>query len=243
MKSHTLIVAMLLPFLFAGVATKNAIAQSATPSPLRDALTLDATAAIEVIPDLAVITMVAEAQGSDAAAITREVQTAVNAALAQAKSSPSVEARTGGFSTSARYNNKGARDAWSVRAELVLKGKDFAVLGGLAGKLAQQKMMILSSAFELSRELRDKEEQALIERGISAFRSKALVASRAFGFANYSLREVNLASINAASPMPEPRVFAMRGPAAAAQDAEPVAIVGGKVTLSLTVSGTVVMSK
>ena len=234
-----LLILLFMPF---ALATQTVAAQSvATTTANRDALTLDATVASEVIPDLAVVTLAAEAQGTDAAPITREVQQAINAALAQAKATVGVEARTGAFATSQRWNNKGTRDGWTVRAELILKAKDIAVLGTLAGKLAQQKLMIVGSGFELSRELREREEAALIERGISAFRSKAQTASRAFGFGSFALREVNLGSIAGDARPIQPKVYAMRAAAAPVADAEPVAIEGGKVTLTLTVSGTVLM--
>jgi predicted secreted protein len=228
-------VALLLVF---PASAQNAVA----PATAHDALTLDATVASEVIPDLAVVTLAAEAQGVDAAPITREVQQIINAALAQAKTTAGVEARTGAFATSQRWNNKGVRDGWTVRAELILKARDFAVLGTLAGKLAQQKLMIVSSGFELSRELREREEQALIERGIAAFRSKAQTASRAFGFSNYTLRDVNLGSISGDVRPVQPKVYAMRA-AAPGAEAEPMAIEGGKIALTLTVNGTVLMSK
>jgi predicted secreted protein len=233
--------AVLLPLIF---LSPISAAQSVAPAPIaRDVLTLDATVAAEVIPDLAVITLAAEAQGVDAAPITREVQLAINTALAQAKATAGVEARTGAFATNQRWNNKGVRDGWTVRAELILKAKDFAALGTLAGKLAQQKLMIVGSGFELSRELREREEAALIDRGIAAFRSKAQTASRAFGFSNFTLREVNLGSISGDVRPTQPKVLAMRATAAPSADAEPVAIEGGKVSLTLTVSGSVLMSQ
>jgi predicted secreted protein len=174
---------------------------------------------------------------------TLEVQRTINAGLAQAKATAGVSAQTGAFVTNQRYGSKGLRDGWTVRAELILKAKDFAVLGTLAGKLAQQKLMIVGSGFELSRELRDREEQALIERAITAFRSKALSASRAFGFAKFTLREVNLGSISGDARPIQSKAFAMRGGAVAAADTEPMAIEGGKVVLSLTVNGAVIMTQ
>ncbi len=235
------LVAVMLPLILCSPVSD---AQSVAPAVVtRDALTLDATVATEVIPDLAVITLAAEAQGPEAAPITREVQSAINTALAQAKATAGVSAQTGAFATNQRYNTKGVRDGWTVRAELILKSKDFGGLGALAGKLAQQKLMIVGSGFELSRELREREEAALIERGIAAFRSKAQTASRAFGFGNFSLREINLGSISGDTRPIQPKVFSMRAAAAPSADAEPVAIEGGKVTLTLAVSGGVLMSK
>ena len=241
MKRHHTLLGILIALAF---CTSLARAQSVAPTaPTRDALTLDATVAADVIPDLAVITLAAEAQGAEAAPITREVQQAINAALAQAKATAGVSAQTGAFVTNQRYGSKGVRDGWTVRAELILKAKDFAVLGTLAGKLAQQKLMIVGSGFELSRELRDREEQSLIERGIAAFRGKAHTASRAFGFGNFTLREVNLGSISGDARPIQAKAYAMRASAATAADAEPMAIEGGKVTLTLTVSGSVVMGQ
>lgn len=244
MKRPHPLLAVLIPLALSALMNFAASAQSVAPVlPSRDALTLDATVAADVIPDLAVITLAAEAQGSDAAPITREVQQAISAALAQAKATAGVTAQTGAFATNQRWNNKGVRDGWTVRAELILKAKDFAVLGTLAGKLAQQKLMIVSSGFELSRELREREEAVLIERGIAAFRSKAQTASRAFGFGKFTLREVNLGSISGDMRPIQPKAFALRGVASTSADAEPVAIEGGKVTLTLTVSGGVLMAQ
>ena len=240
-KTLALICLPLTLLLGAQIASAQNVVPASTP--VRDALTLDATASAEIIPDLAVITLAAEAQGVDAAPITREVQQIINAALAQAKATAGVEARTGAFTTNQRWSNKGVREGWTVRAELILKGKDFAVLGTLAGKLAQQKLMIAGSGFELSRELREREEQSLVERGIAEFRSKAKTASRAFGFSKYALREVNLGSITGDARPIQPRVFAMRAAAAPAADVEPMAIEGGKVTLTLTVNGSILMAQ
>jgi predicted secreted protein len=215
------------------------------PPPLqpRDALSLDATVASEVIPDLAYVTLAAEATGADAGPITRDVQQIINAALNQAKATKDVEARTGAFQTNQRWNNKGVRDGWTVRAELIVKSKDFAVLGTLAGKLAQQKLMIVNTGFEMSRELREREEAALIERGIAAFRAKATTASKAFGFGNFALREVNLGSIGGDMPV-RPKMMMMRAQVADASPApESMAIEGGKTTLTLSVSGSIIMSR
>ncbi len=207
----------------------------------RDVLSLSATVFAEVVPDLAFVTLTAEAQGVDSAPITREVQTAINAALTQAKEIKGIVASTGAFSTQQKWNSKGVRDGWTVRAELIIKSKDFATLGTLAGKLSQQKLMITNTGFEMSRELREREEAALIERGIDAFCSKAVTAIKSFGFASYTLREVNLGNITGDAPNVQPKMM-MRSVAAASQ-AEPMAIEGGKTVLTLSINGSITMSK
>jgi predicted secreted protein len=229
---------------FAAVSSIS-FAQNVMPAPAvnKDVLSLDASAAVEVIPDTAYVTLAAEASGADAGAITRDVQQIINAGLTQAKATKDVEARTGGFNTQQRWNNKGVRDGWTVRAELVLKSKDFATLGTLAGKLAQQKLMIANTGFEMSRAQREREEAALIESAVNAFKTKATAAAKAFGFSGYTLREVNLGSIGG-DIRPQPK-FAMAR--AAVMDAAPapeaMSIEGGKSTLTLSVNGSVVMQK
>ncbi len=230
-------------FAFA-VLQSTSFAQNVMPTqPMvnKDVLSLDASAAAEVVPDTAYVTLAAEASGPDAGAITREVQQIINAGLAQAKATKEVEARTAGFNTQQRWTTKGARDGWTVRAEIIIKSKDFAVLGTLAGKLAQQKLMIANTGFEMSRAQREREEAALIEAAVNAFKTKASAAAKAFGFSSFSLREVNLGSIGGdVRPMPK---FAMSRAVAVESAAEPMSIEGGKSTLTLAVSGTVVMSK
>jgi predicted secreted protein len=214
----------------------------AFPPQNKDVLSLDASAATEVVPDTAFVTLASEISGVDAAAITREVQQIINAGLAQAKDVKGVEARTGGFNTNQRWNNKGVRDGWTVRAELIIKSKDFGTLGTLAGKLAQQKLMIANTGFEMSRAQREREEAALIETAVTAFKTKATAAAKAFGFSNYSLREVNLGSISGgAQPRPE-MMMQMRVKVADAE-AAPMSIEGGKSVLTLSVNGSVVMTK
>jgi predicted secreted protein len=224
-------------------AQQTAMSMPSFPPQNKDVLSLDATVSTEVIPDTAFVTLAAESSGADAAAITREVQLAINTGLAQAKATKEIEARTGGFNTQQRYNNKGTRDGWTVRAELIIKSKDFATLGTLAGKLAQQKLMIANTGFEMSRAQRDREEAALIEGAIAAFRTKATTAAKAFGFSNYTLREVNLGSIGG-DVRPQPKMMAMRAQiASASMEADAMAIEGGKTVLTLTVSGSVLMAK
>ncbi len=214
----------------------------AFPPQNKDLLSLDASASTEVIPDTAFVTLASEISGTDAATVTREVQQIINAGLAQAKASKDVEARTGGFNTQQRWNNKGVRDGWTVRAELIIKSKDFGTLGTLAGKLAQQKLMIANTGFEMSRAQREREEAALIESAVNAFKTKAIAAAKAFGFSNYSLREVNLGSISGgAQPRPQ-MMMAMRAKVSDAE-AEPMSIEGGKTVLTLSVNGSVVMTK
>lgn len=223
--------------LSAGV-TAPAFAQTTERPPLTDVLALDTTVSSEVTPDLATVTLAATREGTDAPAVTNEVNQLLARALAEAKATPGILASTGGYSTYPRFDNKGTRTGWQVRAELILKSRDFGTLGKLAGKLGAS-LQIVGSGFEVSPELRAAEEEKLIERGVQAFQQKARATVKALGLGGYSLREITVGSAQLQGGGPRP----LYAKAAMAESAAPMPIESGRVQLSLTVSGSVQMHR
>jgi predicted secreted protein len=218
------------------LAAAPAIAQEKTVT--RDTLSLEATVSTQITPDTAFVVMSVERQGTDAATITSEVNQIVAAGLKEAKATQGVQAATSNFNTWARFDNKGQRNGWVVHSEMIMKSKDFGVLGKLAGKLSAS-MNIQNNGFEVSPELKQQEEQKLIEQGLAAFRTKAATASKALGYGGYSIGQVSLGSAMVqGSPGPRPVVMMAK---AAMADAAPMPIESGQTTLSLTVNGTVLM--
>lgn len=208
------------------------------PAPL-DVLNLDASVSSEIAPDLAVIVMAVNREGTDTAAMTRDVNQVLAKAIEQAKATPGVQVSSGGYSTSPRYDNKGQRTGWQVRAELILKSKDFGSLGALAGNLSST-MNISSNSFELSPELRASEEGRMIESAVNAFKTKASATAKAFGYAGYIIREVTLGQAMQGSPAP--KVMMMRSETMMTASA-PMPIESGRMTLQLSVNGSVQMRK
>ena len=216
-----------------------AVAQNSDkPREPQNIVTLDAVVQTQIVADTAVVVMAIERSAADAAAITTEVNQILAAALKEAKATSGVQANTGGFSTQPRWDNKGQRNGWTVRAELFLRSKDFAVLGKLAGKLSSS-MQISNNGFEVSPERKQSEEEKLIERGLAAFQSKAQAAAKALGFTAFTVREVNLGSA-AIGGEPGPRAMLMQA-RTASSDAAPMPIEAGTSALSLRVSGAVQM--
>ena len=225
----------------AALALHSAFAQERMP-PLADVLNLDATVTSEVAPDLAVVTLAVVREGADVAALTQDVNQTLARAFAEAKSVPSVVAANSGYTTFPRYDSRGGqstRSGWQVRAEIILKSKDFAALGTLVGKLSAT-LQIAGSSFEISPELRAREDAALIERGARAFQEKANAAVKAFGYAGYSIRQITLGQ---AGQSGVPRPIPMARGAMVASDSAPLPIESGRVSLSLTVNGSVQMRK
>ncbi len=218
-------------------------AQSAPPP--SGVVDLQASAQVEVVPDLAVLTLVAERSGADAASLTAQASKTLEAALHQARSVPGVEASSGGFSTQPRWktvNNQAQRDGWTVRASLILKSADFNALGKLAGQLAQQGMQIESSGFELSNALSEREEAALIDTAIARFKAKAALAARALGYTGYSLRTVQIEPVQGQLPAPRPMLMRAASPMAA-DEASAVPLASGRSPLRLTVHGSVQLTR
>lgn len=230
-------------FLVVALAGPAAAAAQDRTIPLVDVLNIDATVSSEVAPDLAVVTLAIVREGPEVPPLTKDVNEMLAKAFAEAKAVPGVVAANGGYSTFPRYDSRGGsqntRTGWQVRAEIVLKSKDFNALGSLVGRLSQT-LQIVGSGFEISPELRAQESSSLIERGARAFQDKAAASARAFGYAGYSIREVTVGSANQSGGG---RMMAMMDAGAMAKSVAPMPVEGGRVTLSLTVNGSLQMRK
>jgi predicted secreted protein len=217
--------------------TQSALAQD--KAMIKDTLNLDATVSAQITPDLAVIVMAVEKQGPDAATITNEVNQILAAGMKEAKATKDVQASSGAFTTYPRYDNKGQRNGWVVRAEQVMKSKDFGTLGKLAGKLSAN-MQIANNSFEVSPELKQAEEEKLIAEGLAKFQSKARAAVKALGYTGYSIKEVSLGSAMEGGGGRPPIPMAKSAMAVQAEGA-PMPIEAGQTRLTLSVNGSVLM--
>lgn len=210
-------------------------------SVVSDVLNLSGSASAEAAPDLAVVTMTVVRDGADSASLTQDIEQVMTRALADAKSVTAVTAASGGFSTNPHYDSKGARTSWQVRAELILRSRDFVALGKLAGKLSAPTdgLQITSSGFEVSPELRQDVETELVERAIANFKARAAQASRALGYAGYTLREVTVGQAQL-SGGPHPMPIRMMA-AASSSPSVALPLESGRATLQLEVHGSVQM--
>ena len=233
------LIAVLLAF---GLVASSSARSQELGVPMNDVLNLDATVSTEVAPDLAVITLAIVREGVDVAPLTKEVNEALARAFAEARAMPSVIASNGGYNTFPRYDSRGAtsgpgtRTGWQVRAEIVLKSKDFNALGDLVGRLSQT-LQIARSGFEISPDLREREGRTLLERGARAFQDKASAAARAFGYSGYSIKQVTIGSAGQSGGL---RTMAYESRAAVAA---PLPVESGQVTLTLSVNGSIQLRK
>lgn len=217
-------------------------ADAATVLP-RNQLNLTSSATLEVGKDWMSLTFGTNREGVEAATVQSQLKQALDAALAEARriARPGqVEVRTGNFAIGPRYAPKGGVNGWQGSAELVVEGRDMAGIGALAGRVTT--LTISRVAYSLSRELQERSEAEVAAQAISRYRAKAADYARQFGYAGYVLGEVGVSSVDASPPPPVPSMR-MRAMAAPALSEEPLSVEAGKGTVSVTVSGSVQLTK
>jgi predicted secreted protein len=227
--------------LAAVVCLAAAPARGQTLPPPQNVLALTASASVEVTKDLLNIVFATTREGSDAALVQRQLQQALDAALAEARRAArpgELEVQTGNFALYPRYEPKAAGIAgWQGTAELIVEGRDAEAIAQLAGRI--QTMTVARTGFLLSREAREKVVSQVQAEAIARFRGRADEAARLFGFSGWTLRE---ASLGGSVPPPFQPAARVRM-AAAPMAEEPLPVEAGKATVTATVSGSVQLVK
>jgi len=205
-------------------------------------VSLSSSASLEVTKDLLSVTFSTTRDGNDAASVQAQLKQALDAALAEAKKVArpgQVEVQTGNFTLSPRYTNKGVSNGWQGTVELIVEGRDMQAIGQLTGRITT--LTINRVGYALSRELREKSEGEVSAQAIARYRAKAADYAKQFGYSGYTIREVNVAS-NEQPPMPRPMMMQARAAAAPAPD-DALPVEPGKGTVTVSVNGTVQMTK
>ncbi len=209
------------------------------PAPAR-VLHLSASSFLEVPQDWLTMRLNTTREASDATTVQNELKVAMETALRvarEAEQGDALRVRTGQFSLSPRYGNQGRIQGWRGSAELILEGRDVERIARTAGRI--QTLTLAQSSFSLSRQAQQRLESEVQSQAIERFRARATEMTRAFGYQDYELREVNVSSSDeGAVPMRAPMMaMEMR---AAASDA-PVPVQAGMSSVSITVSGSIQM--
>jgi predicted secreted protein len=206
----------------------------------RNVVSLSATASQDINQDLLVVTLNVMREGTQANEVQGQLKQVLEAALAEARKSAqatAMEVRTGAFSMYPRYNNQGKVNGWQGNAQLVLEGTDMARIAQVAGKLTA--LNVAGVEYGLSRATREASESALLAQAVARYRAKAQDVAKAFGMGSFTLGEV---SVQSGEPgfegRPMPMLKAMRADAA---EAAPLPVAPGKGTVSVTVTGSVVL--
>ena len=219
----------------------------------QDQMTLSATAAVDLTMDVLSVTLAVVREGVEAATVQSQLKQAIETALAEARREArpaQLEVQSGMFSLNPRYAPPPppARPSaappgivgWQGRAEIVLEGRDLQAVAQLAGRL--QGLSVARVGFTLSREARERAEAEAASQAISRFRSRAQSYASQFGFSGYRLREVQVGMEDAARFV-QARAPMLRAAAMATPGDEPLPFEAGRTSVSVTVSGSVLLTR
>lgn len=211
----------------------------ASAEPVHNVVQLSAAGSVEVDQDWLQLTMSATREGSEAAAVQRQLQQVVERAMASLRSqakAQDMQVRNGSFGVYPRHGNDGKIKGWQGRAEVVLEGKDFARITQSAAQL--DGMAIGNMGFGLSKEARAQVQEQAQAQAIEQFKQRAGQLAQQFGFSSYTLREVQVSSQDTA-PMPRMYRPAMVAASAKMEAADPIAVEAGKDQVTVNISGSV----
>ena len=224
---------------FAALALAAAGPARADTTPPQGVLSLTASASVEVAKDLLSITFSTTKEGADANAVQAQLKQALDAALAEAKKAArpgQVDVQTGTFSLFPRYAAKGGITGWQGTAEIIVDGRDMAAIGQLSGRITT--MTVARVAYRLSREANQKVEGEVAAEAIARYRVKAGEYAKQFGYAGYSIREVN---VTTTEPQQGPTPMFRAQASAMSAQGDALSVEPGKALVNANVSGTVQM--
>jgi predicted secreted protein len=200
-------------------------------------LTLQAAASEEVRQDTVQITVSAQVEAADQAAVGRKLNTLLDDLMKTAKGGSEVTARTGSYRVWPNNNSKGKPVSWQGEGSIILESTNFDAASALATKMGDRSA-ISNISFTLSRKARETAERKLLNQAAQAFRERALAAASAFGFSGYRLKKIELGGVGAVAPR---AYMAMAKGAPAPAPAADVPLQADMVTVSVDISGTIVL--
>lgn len=205
----------------------------------RPELTLRAQASVSVLQDTVTMVFARNVQGKAASEVNQQLAQSIDQARRLVSDGSAVKVSSGPFRVTPMFGKDGKINGWQGHAELTLVSTDFPAIATLSTRMAEQ-LELASVYFSLSDQARQVEEARLLDQVAIAFRDRAQRAATAFGFAQYTVKRLDLGGAGAAPQAPMPAPMVMR--AVAGADAAPrvdVPLVPDRVNVSASVSGTV----
>jgi len=220
-------------------ATWGAAACAQEPAlPAQPVIAVTGSATASVANDRMHAWLRAETENADPAAAASSVNARMAGALARAKATPGVDARTLGYSTY-QITEKGQAPRWRVVQSLSLESADFTALSGLVTRLQSADGLLLSGMqFTLAETTRRKVEDQLTLEAIRAWQQRAQQAAQGFGFQGWRAGRVAVQTTDFGRT--QPMMMRAQGGAMAAGGA-PVAMEGGTTDVTVTVSGDAIL--
>jgi predicted secreted protein len=204
------------------------------PVPI-SSVAVTATATATVANDRLQAWLRTEAENVSPAAAAAQVNATSAKALAEAKSYPSIQVATMGYSTQ-QISERGKPTRWRVSQTINVDAGDFTAAATLLSKLQDDSGLLLSNmSFSISDKTRRDTEDRITQQAIQAWQARAQQAAQALGFAKWRVGHVSVQSSGG------PPVPVMRAQAMTAMAAPPVALEAGTTEVNVTVSGDAVL--
>lgn len=200
-----------------------------------DQVDLSASAEREVDNDVLVAFVYTEQEGQRQADVAERVNEAMQWALEQAKAAAGVNVQTTQYNTYPVYaSNSSTITGWRARQSLKLESKDPKAVSDLLGAL-QEKLAVESVDYRISKEARDRAEEALTAEALGQFQARAQQIAAALSRSGYRIVRLN---IGTGGNYPGP--VAYHGKMLAAEGAAaPAVLEAGAQSVNVTVSGTI----
>ncbi|MFW2438797.1 MAG: SIMPL domain-containing protein [Arenicellales bacterium] len=190
----------------------------------------------EVANDEITVTMGIERDGQDATKLANEINQLMTAANTTIKNFPAIKSSTSDYSIRPVYTRDNRLDHWRGASSVTLKSQNIKDMVSLV-QMLQKTLLIKSTRYNVSPELKEKIESGMIESALMKFNSRAETVSKSLGFKKYRLVTIN---INNSGSTPRPMYEMDRAVMASAAIAPP-SFESGQSTLNVTVSGTIEM--
>jgi len=195
---------------------------------------LRAEAVTEVARDTVRITLAAEVRDTEQADVATALTQKVDSVMKQLRGKEGITVYSGNYQVWPMNDKDGRVSNWRGRAEIILESTDFEAVSRLAAEVGDR-MPIANLSFFVAPRERARHEAELVQEAAAAFRARAEALTQAFGYASYSIREIELGGAGAAYRSEARPMMAM----AVSDAAVSVPLEGGTERISLSVQGTI----
>jgi len=168
-------------------------------NPPEGIVNLQASASMEVETDTMQAVISVEAENYDPSALAKNINEKMAWALKAAKQFKDVKVKGGQYTSHQLYNKRIFR-AWRGSQTITLKSKNSAQLGKLIGVL-QEKLLIKSLRYHVSKEKRDAVNKKLVKLAIKNFKEQALVVTQGFDKNKYVIHQISINTNNQQRPV------------------------------------------
>lgn len=192
----------------------------------------------EVAMDILQVRLFVQEESTDLKTLHDKVSEKLNQALSKIKAQSAVRIQQNNRHTSARYNEKGYKNGWLERADLVLESQDFFVLSQLVDTLADT-FSIDDIQAKLSPAAQAQMEDEMTQAVLAKFNQKATLTSTALQAKGYRIVNLELPPYGHEPAAYGNYAMEARSMLSSTKSANPVQLESGSTHLKMHVNATI----